>query len=151
MWCVVIFVLSYATYSTAFMDVTDWDSNCSEKTQMLLKKTQRSTSLAQHQGGEGGIWVFFQSLWVFVNYFHLLCLLLYVRDAVFNFYVEYPFYLSSFYSWPGTSITNHSFFFLYFHIYFSDHNDVFVAIELGFSKASTGNKDNSNICPSKYF
>ena len=38
------------------MDVTDWDSNYNygEKTQMLLKKTQLATSLAQHQGGKGG-------------------------------------------------------------------------------------------------
>ena len=42
------------------MDVTDWDSNYGEKTQMLLKKTQITTSLAQHWQGKGGIWVFLQ-------------------------------------------------------------------------------------------
>ena len=38
-----------------YKDVTDWDSNYnySEKTQMLLIKNQLTTSLAQHQGGEG--------------------------------------------------------------------------------------------------
>ena len=34
------------------MDVTDWDSNVTEKTQMLLKKL-KCYFLAQHQGGEG--------------------------------------------------------------------------------------------------
>ena len=34
-------------------DVTDWDSNYSKITQMLLKKTQITTAWAQHQGEEG--------------------------------------------------------------------------------------------------
>ena len=50
------------------MDVTDWDSNYSEKLKYYWKKLEM-TSLAQHLGGEGGIWVFLSNIWVFISYF----------------------------------------------------------------------------------
>ena len=36
------------------MDVTDWDSTHGKKTQMLLKKTQMTTSCHRNQGRGGG-------------------------------------------------------------------------------------------------
>ena len=50
------------TVSGVILDVTDWDSNYREKTQMLLKKTQ----MRIHQGGEGGIGVFFSNILKFL-------------------------------------------------------------------------------------
>ena len=51
------------------MDVTDWDSNYGESTQMLLKKTQiKSCCHIELQRGEGNLSAF-QYMWVFISYF----------------------------------------------------------------------------------
>ena len=57
------------------MDVTDWNSNHSEKLKCYWKKLRITTSLAQHLGGEGGIWVFISNIWVFLSYFLLSMLI----------------------------------------------------------------------------
>lgn len=49
----------FVSSSTYCMDVTDWDSSCSEKIQKLLRKTQIMTFLAQHQRGKGDFDCFF--------------------------------------------------------------------------------------------
>ena len=55
-----------------FPDVTDLNSKCSEKTQMLLKNTQNNDFFgAAPRGGRGNL-SFFSNIWVFMNYLHFL-------------------------------------------------------------------------------
>ena len=62
-------------------DVTDWDSNDGESTQMLLKKTQIKTCCHIIPQGEGNLSAF-QYIWVFISYFHFRCHLILLQTCL---------------------------------------------------------------------